>query len=331
MRNALFECAAYRSSKIMSAEIDEIAPQMGDHHGVNLTTFDPRPHKCRPPSYVSVQQVPTPQLTLRQYHQEQYSPAATPSPGLEKRVRRKPSFTSIARATEHSKPLPVAATSYRPQTTQNSVRTLLPSLLPPTPSTPRPPTSASSPSLSSTVDTLPSTPSHTPLLRSSLASRRWFQSEEDGLSEPIRTKRKLTFKQAKRLPHPAPAQHAVAAGGGVWQVHAAIIEVPGGDSSSSGESSGCEPQVTRGRVDAEAETSSSSVTGPEIGERRARTVRFEETAKGEGLGLRVEEAHSQATDTGLTSSFSLSNFKFPAPPGHNWTGTFGKLTSPYAR
>ena len=158
---------------------------------------------------------------------------------------------------------------------------------------------------------------------------QWGGVEQGGFSEPIRTKRKfLPFKQAKRLPHHS-AHHGESEG--TWEVHAAVVDI-GVAIGDLGEFEGEEAGHVASAKSERAERRCPWVGGEEGSSRRkGRLVRFE--------GVETEEKGSGTEDPAspespllekekeptLTSSFSLSKFKFPAPPGSNWEGTFGKI------
>ena len=309
--------------------------EAGPHqHGLapdsHLTSFEPRPHTLAtsytPPVGQSV--APQSHYTLHQFRKQQLSPVLSSPIDLDyKRVRRKPSFSPTDQHPPTApSPSPII-TSHHPQAHLSSHGHLLPSLLPPTPLTPTSRAAISSPSLSSTVDTLPSTPSQTPLQHEEAAFGRWWRPERAELSEPLRSKRKLSFKQAKRLPHPQDgwAGRGGSSSSGIWQIHAAIIEHPTDDENFRNFDS---VRQVRGHVTSE-QHSDTATQHHEIhsspGARKERVVRFEEeTGEPE-----LNDADQQSSQDALTSSYSLSKFKFPAPPGQHWTGTFGKSCERY--
>ena len=185
---------------------------------------------------------------------------------------------------------------------------------------PRP--STTSPSLSSTVDTLQSTPTHTPVQHGASTFEQWRGFETVELSEPIRTKRKFDrFKPAKRLPHyTAPHEE----GEGIWEVHAAVIDVGIGDFEGFRRDAGT--HVTAVEEGKGVEETVRVGTEEKSSGRKGRVVRFEgvETEdSSSGTELSDPTQARQEKEPTLSSSYSLSKFNFPAPPGRTWTGTFG--------
>ncbi|KAK4555873.1 hypothetical protein LTR86_007093 [Recurvomyces mirabilis] len=103
-------------------------------------------------------------------------------------------------------------------------------------------------------------------------------------SQPLFTKRKFpSFTQAKRLPRRT---------SGEWYVYAAVIE---------------------GNAEA---------IHQEAVKKRARSVRFA-GVDSEESDASAHNASGEEKDTTTQSTFTLSNFKFPAPPGKAWADTFG--------
>ena len=260
-------------------------------------------------------------LPLRIRKSQQASPQYSTRDLDYKRVRRKQSFSQLfSRSLEAARPTSSKSSAY-----STSVQSLIPQLLPPLPLTPSFWSASSSPSLSSTVDTLQSTPTHTPIQTTGVGFQPLWESEKVGLREPIRTKRKFSqFKRAKRLPHHTiPGEQS----GVIWRVHAAVIDVGGGYRHGSVQGS---VDAAR-RVSGEASEERAATSGREIqgsgGSRAGRTVRFEGL---EAPSSNSEEETSelvqpsQEKDLTQTSSFSLSKFKFPPPPGYAWDGIFGK-------
>lgn len=326
MKNALFEgAAAHRSRDVMASEA---APRRNGRTPINLTALDRHPENLATLHPHSIGHALLPHLTLHRFRKQQLSPVPSSPPDLDyKRVRRKPSFDDVTQGSSTSSWSPLIVTSPAPQPHFSSVGPLLPSLLPPTPLTPTPRPATSSPSLSSTVDTLPSTPSYTPSQHTEPAFGRWVStggSEPSEPSEPIRTKRKLSFKQAKRLPHPEIREVGSGSGSGIWQVHAAIVDVPGEDVEIRNIDRRVRGDHVTLRREVEGERQHRVAPGSE--EKKGRSVRFKEETR---HSAKNNNAHSrqQSSEGALTSSYSLSNFKFPAPPGHHWTGTFGMSAS----
>lgn len=319
MKNALFEGAGHRSRDVMPARSD---PHTDGYTSANLTSFTLDPQGLTASHSRTLGTPFAPRLTLHQFHKQQLSPVPSSPPDLDyKRVRRKPSFVSAGQERPTSLSSPLIVTSSLPPAQLSSREPLLPSLLPPSPWTPTPPPAASSPSLSSTVDTLPSTPTQTPLQHSRPAFRARESSDWSGLSEPVRTKRKFSFKRAKRLPHPAVRQAGQdSGGGGIWQVHAAIIDFATGEDEfrpSQSSVGGGQSHVTHHQACTDAAPEIDQQQSSERNEKRERSVRFKEESTLIAPGR-------QTDDRALRSEYSLSNFRFPAPRGQYWTGTFGK-------
>nr|POE79879.1 hypothetical protein CFP56_07945 [Quercus suber] len=177
----------------------------------------------------------------------------------------------------------------------------LPPLLPPSSSsTLQTFSSPTSPSLSSTISTLQSTPTHTPVQHSYLTPEQWRSQWDFQFAEPIRTKRKFNLKRAKRLPLSASGGN----GEGVWQVHAAVIDLCGVD-------------VSGGHIDGGQERSKYEAASAA---KQDRSVRF--------TGIKTQsdsEGSYQEKETTGDSSFTLSKFKFPEAPAGNWVGSAGEL------
>ena len=260
-------------------------------------------------------------LPLRIRKSQQASPQYSTRDLDYKRVRRKQSFSQLfSHSFEAARP-----TSFTSSAFSTSVQSSLPQLLPPLPLTPGFRSATSSPSLSSTVDTLQSTPTHTPIQSAGVVFQPLWESEKVGLSEPIRTKRKFSqFKRAKRLPHhKIPREES----GVIWQVHAAVVDVGDGYRRGSVQRSVDAAHGEAGGASEERAASGGREVQSSSGGKAGRTVRFE--------GLEVPSSNSEEEVSGLvqpsqekdltqTSSFSLSKFKFPPPPGYAWEGTFGK-------
>jgi len=122
----------------------------------------------------------------------------------------------------------------------------------------------------------------------------------------VSSKRKFPFAQAKRLP-----RRAVSA----WCVYAAVIE----------QGVGKDLEVSDSTVESEPEAER-DLEEQRIEIRRGRSVRFAEIEKETSSG--AEQSTSGEEKDGTTgSTFTLSKFKFPQPPGHTWAGTFGKVAS----
>ncbi|KAI6807126.1 hypothetical protein KC332_g14080 [Hortaea werneckii] len=177
---------------------------------------------------------------------------------------------------------------------------------PPLPSTPTYSSSIPSPSLTSTISTLQSSVLGTPVPVGCGQQRgyQWNASREEA---PVRYKRKFpNIKQAKRLPRQRASSE--------WCVYAAV------DTGGS-----YKPQVRLDEKTSLPATCSNSESAfkaevPTTGIRTADT--------------RASFHHDSPSVTKVTrtsghrtadSTFSISKFKFPAPPSRDWIGTFGHL------
>lgn len=318
MKNALFEGAAHRSRDVMARNA---TPRTESRTLTDLTSYELQPHRLATPHAASIGHPLAPYLTLHQFRKQQLSPIPSSPPSLDyKRVRRKPSFHSNDPGTPISPSSPLMVTSSVPQAHLSSVKPLLPSLFPPSPHTPTSRPTLNAPSLSSTIDTLPSTPTYTPSQRRGSGFGHWCgiegseRSERSERGAPIHTKRKLSLKQAKRLPHPQAREADGGSRGGIWQVHAAIVDLP--DDGPESRNFDGSVRVAEDRVIAQPQKREFELSNqqalPRSDEKKGRSVRFK------------EENRSQSSEAPLTSSYSLSNSKFPAPSGQRWQGTFGK-------
>ena len=332
MKAALDEGARYGNSPSAVARSPTPLPSRPPRPNVTSLGLDENRKSSETLGTPAVRPV-TPHVTLHQFHKLQRSPTPSLSPELDyKRVRRKQSFSSLIRLPPESGRVPAQFTSSSTLARSRSLQSFPPPLLPPLPLTPIPRPSTNSPSLSSTVDTLQSTPTHTPIQRGFWLPEQWGGVGQGGFSEPIRTKRKfLPFKHAKRLPHHS-AHHGESEGN--WQVHAAVIDIGVGiEDLDLDELEGQEAGHVGGTESQRAERRMPWVGGEErLSRRKGRLVRFEDLGT-EEKGSGTEDPASpespflgQDREPNLTSSFSLSKFKFPAPPGSNWEGTFGKIS-----
>lgn len=316
MKRALDEGAQYGCLPPMAAAAN---PSLIRNPEYNLTTFTLRSQKSSERTGPSLSTPFTPQLTLRQFRQFQQSPVISSSPDLDyRRVRRKKSYAQLAQPSFDSAHFLPPTTSSLPLGHTTSSQSFLPSLLPPLPLTPVPHSGTKAPSLSSTVDTIQSTPTHTPVQHGSPDFGQWREFERVELSEPIRTKRRFPlFKQAKRLPHHT-ALEGGGGGGSVWEVHAVVIDA-GGVASGSGSLERFERGVSGG--------SATKVAVSKLSGKKGRSVRFKGIeGESDSEQSRVPESlHSEEEKVpSLTSSFSLSKFAFPEPPGRTLAATFGK-------
>ncbi|CAK3755153.1 Hypothetical predicted protein [Lecanosticta acicola] len=266
----------------------------------------------------------TPQLTLHEYRRFQQSPVLSASPELDhRRLRRKASSANLA-----GSPLATAfawgpSSSLPDRVESQASRSFLPSFLPPPPTTPEVRPATGSPSLSSTVTTLQSTPTHTPDCRRVSAYPHETHHQHAQCAVPISSKRKFTsFQHAKRFPRRADSS-STEGGNGLWEVYAEVFDL----AQSDGE--GAAAHVTVDRESSGKLWEPTDTAEPVA--RRERCVRFE------GVGDLAGNAGDSAAaasigeekDSTATSTFSLSKFEFPAPPGHdNWGVATDNLNSP---
>ena len=313
---------------------------IGPYPGLDHTTTPFTRHRSTE-SIRHLQRADTPQLTLHDFHRCQQSPLLSTSPGYEqRRVKRKqsidlragrPANAPLSCPTKPDSPLLI-----RPLPPRDQFASVLPHPHPHLyrPTTPRLQHTTTSPSLSSTVTTLQSTPTHTPIFRGGSPFERQRIDDRSELVEPLRTKRKFQSpKRAKRLPHPTDGSGS---GGRIrdssrgendlWEVYAAVfdppVEIEGGFAYGTHTGGAhCE-----GRIEGGFEASQD--------ERGGKGSRFATTDVLEGSGPQQPDAvESASTPAHLqsdqvpagTSSYSLSKFEFPVPPGQdNWAGTFGR-------
>ncbi|KAH9835061.1 hypothetical protein Tdes44962_MAKER08597 [Teratosphaeria destructans] len=186
-------------------------------------------------------------------------------------------------------------------------------LIPLPPSTPQQHPSAASPSLSSTITTLQSTPTQTPVAQPGLNLPSSSEAACRVFLEPLRVKRKFPGpKPPKRLPRRADD--------GGWLVLASVI----GDRESVDHlqvQSVCVPERPRGGLAARGRRPESEG----IKAKQDRSVRFagiwSESDEGESTDRLAQGGGKDATGD---STYTLSNFKFPTPPGYARLGTFGE-------
>jgi hypothetical protein len=325
MKAALDESARHADSPPATAS--SASPLVGRPSHLNVTSLGP--HFGKSSDQVEISSRPsTPHITLHQFHKLQHSPVPS-SPDIDyKRVRRKQSFTSLACLPSEDNPSLPHHTSSPASLHARGSKSLPPSLLPPLPLTQLPQTSTYSPSLSSTVDTLQSTPTHSPIQRVFWPLSPWSGVEQGGFSEPIRTKRKfLPLKHAKRLPHHSAHRTE---GESTWEVHAAVIDVGLDEVNWNELGREADEHVSRGPHEEEQVPPLDGESTSRTRQRKDKIVRFEDSES-------EEDNNSEATSPNvppaegtkvpaLSSSLSLSRFQFPAPPGSNWEGTFGRLS-----
>lgn len=322
-----------------------ISPTLiGPYPGLELSTAAFTRHRSTE-SVGHLQRTGTPQLTLHDFHKCQQSPLLSNPPEYEHRsVKRRPSVNTFAGHPANAPfswaARPASPPLIRPLPPRDQFASVLPHPHPHLSTTPRLQHNTTSPSLSSTVTTLQSTPTHTPILRGGSSFERRGLDDRRELVEPLRAKRKFpSLKRAKRLPHPADGSgRGGGIGGGsgsssssraendLWEVYAAVFDPPvelGGD-------------IVSGTRRATEDREERVFEAPQD-VRGAKEVRFAtgEVLDGSAGGyLHAADGSSKSThphqnqEPAGTSSYSLSKFEFPVPPGHdNWAGTFGKHLS----
>ncbi|KAK1823997.1 hypothetical protein LTR12_001530 [Friedmanniomyces endolithicus] len=282
------------------------SPHLGQYLDHNVTTRSPR-NFSKP--FASLSSPTTPHSEHEIHDLERHSifsswqiPHSTSPP-----LRRKPSHIDLA-ATDYGQlsgaDVVTLASSrlapIRPQQQQQLAPALLPAFSPvqqqqlPTPR---------SPSLSSSITTLQSTPTYSPVLPGGGPFDQW----QSAAFTQVSSKRKFPFTKAKRLP-----RRAVSA----WCVYAAVIE------------QGIEKEfeVSDSTVESESEAERDSEEQRiEVG--RGRSVRFAEPEKENSSGAE-QSTSGEEKDATTGSTYTLSKFKFPQPPGHTWAGSFGHATEP---
>lgn len=302
----------------------------------DLTSF--RPSGPQPPKIVdqSLEKPANPHTPRDQFQQYHHSPWSSSTPSEYKRVRRKQSSFDLSGPPRDLDDWPLSSPSFSPYLPSSSPEAYFSRYQPPPPLLPPFRSSPTSPSLSSTVDTLPSTSPRTPFQRVELPFDQWSSGEPSELSEKFRTKRKFPqLKVAKRLPHPAPSHYH--GGDGTWEVHAAVIDL---GEIRKVESDSSEYTVREHVIRAEE----SSPPRPSTAGKKGRSVRFEDASAAKHnrspspspsltppfppSPLRPNPTEHTASDEHTqSSSYTLSKFKFPAPPGYTWAGTFGESSS----
>ena len=327
MKTALDESAA-RHADSPPATASSASPFMGRPSHLDVTSLGP--HFGISSDHVEPSNRPsTPHVTLHQFHKLQHSPVLS-SPDIDyKRVRRKQSLTTLARLPSEGNPSLTHHMSSPTSLRASGSKSLLPSLLPPILPTQLPQSSTYSPSLSSTVDTLQSTPTHSPIQRVFWPLGPWSGVEQGGFSEPIRTKRKfLPLKQAKRLPHHTTPRTE---GESTWEVHAAVIDVgfEQGDLDDLGGEA--EELFSGGRDEEERVRALDRRSTSRTRRGKDKIVRFEDSESEDDSNSEAGSPHVLSAKgtkkPAPSSSLSLSRFRFPAPPGSNWEGTFGRLSN----
>ncbi|KAK0785231.1 hypothetical protein LTR02_000373 [Friedmanniomyces endolithicus] len=283
------------------------SPHLGQHSDHNVTTRSPR-NFSKP--FASPSSPTTPHSEHEIHDLERHSifsswqiPHSTSPP-----LRRKPSHIDLA-ATDYGKlsgadAVTLASSRLAPIRRQQQQQQLAPTLLPafsPEPQQQLP--TPKSPSLSSSITTLQSTPTYSPVLPGGGPFDQW----QGAAFTQVSSKRKFPFTQAKRLP-----RRAVSA----WCVYAAVIE------------QGIEKdfEVSDSTVESESDAER-GLEEQRIEVRRGRSVRFAEIEKETSSGAE-QSTSGEEKDATTGSTYTLSKFKFPQPPGHTWAGSFGHATEP---
>ena len=287
-----------------------------------------------PPHHVTDHPPSSPSLSCAQSEpRRRYHHFSGPSPSSYrsfKTIRRKRSFVRAASAPIPSSPTPhhrspvALSTSARPPTPDpRQPQPSLPLFLARARTFEIPRPAPTSPSLSSTIDTLPSTPALSPIHRFDEWCHDSVQHpggdhQDTAWVEPVRSKRRFDrFKRAKRLPHPRDTSHSNSAGD-IYQVHAAVFP--------------CESQEHASHPSTHHERPHSRLDCDRDG-RSAHTHIDHASIKPLGFHHSTPDKHAspppdkQRELPTLTSSFSLSNFRFPPPPGRTWAGALGPCLS----
>lgn len=288
-------------STIDTAEV----PFMGPYLDPNVTTFESRRNFSKPFRLPS--QPSSSHITIHEFQQRQQSPRLAPSPDVDSHIlRRKNSLRHLAG--DEGASVAVEAPLHPPAPLIVSSQPL------PAPSTPQHHPAVTSPSLSSTGTTLQSTPTQTPpaYLPTNNQRRRGIDVDElVGLK--VRTDRYFPhIKQAKRLPRRAVDN--------TWCVYAAVIR--------ECDEADVQPVAGVHLVESKLEASGRIARPERRGlARRDRSVRFAGVWSESDLDSE-KNTSGEEKDTTRDSTYTLSKFKFPTPPGYNWAGTFGHLSEP---
>lgn len=281
---------------------------------------DPAPPK-RPPT-PDPRHTPRPRTPHSPYHSSSSLPGGEP----QRRLRRRPTAIFVGSDAQPQKPAhwPCSTETEPLLVSQYPSEPTLTPLLPLPPSTPSP-RFATSPSLSSSGTTVQSSPTLTPTTAhfggSCSEPKQPTQAPEVFHARDIR-KGTVDLRRAKRLPHREQ---------GVWEVHA-VVHVSSGNLGKEGQQ-GEKDQGDQGGLQQgghlTTETSqqlpASDHQDPVRNNPRYRPRRHK--------GFQGIHSESASREGGLrtapeldTSSYSLSKFHFPAPPGNYYVGSGG--TSP---
>jgi hypothetical protein len=288
----------------------------------------------RPPT-PDPRRTPTPHPPRRPY------PASPPTEG-QRRLRKKPTAIFVG-----SEP-PGQATAHKPCSIEagpffdasHSLHHTLPSLLPLLPSTPSP-RFAASPSLSSSGTTVQSSPTLTPTsghFTSSYSERPISTKGLDSFRTWDYNQGKFGLRRAKRLPHREE---------GLWEVHA-VVQVSevsegcggsGGISQRQGQGQGqhkhyewCAQQQRQTGVSATSLPQESAISNSATTEKPSAQSRVpancnnatHQDTRLEGYHGLYSQPTKRKTQALESSSFSLSKYHFPAPPGDYRIGLSGE-------
>jgi hypothetical protein len=293
-------------------------PLLGEHLDINLTTLALPRNFSKP--FGSAEHPPSPQITLHEFRKRQQGPSLAPSPDFHVRpLRRKASSASLSSSVFAAEAREASVVRELPLVQSASSNDILPPLPSLFPTTPQQDGAAASPSLSSTVTTLPSTPTQTPSSHCTDLRTQYSQEERVALVEPLQTKRKYPCtKQYKRLPRRADE---------AWRVYAAIVDESGGgdgDEFERGPAAGAHAsEAPRGGLVGGRRPRAEDGAGG----KRDRSVRFAGIWTDSDVGSESLETPEEREHT-ADSTYTLSKFKFPTPPGYGWAGTFGKTLLP---
>jgi hypothetical protein len=284
---------------------------------------------------------PDPRRTPTPHPPRRSNPLSPPTEG-QRRLRKKPTAIFVGseppgQATIH-KPYPIETRPFFDAS--HSSHHTLPSLLPLLPSTPSP-RFATSPSLSSSGTTVQSSPTLTPTSGHFTSSCNELPPSTKGLdsfSTWNYNQGKFGLRRAKRLPHREQ---------GLWEVHAVVhvSEVSEGcsDSGSARQGQGqghlqhkhyewCAQQQRRAGFPATSLPQESAISNSATTEERV--AQYRDSANRNNAAhqsTRPERPHGlyseptrRKTQALESSSFSLSKYHFPAPPGDYRIGLSGE-------
>jgi len=276
-------------------------PLMSPYPDPNVTTLERRPNFSKP--FQPPSQPSSSHMTLHEIRQRQQQCRLAPSPDIDSHaLRRKHSRRDFAGDVRPA--VAIEAPVHPPAPLIVSSHPL------PVPSTPQHHPAVTSPSLSSTGTTLQSTPTQTPPAYLPTDNQRRRDVDIDDLVElKVRADRNFPYiKQAKRLPRRA-ADNA-------WCVYAAVI----GEGCEADIQPAAGVRLVESKLEAGGRVARPERRGPA---RRDRSVRFAGVWSESDLDSE-KTTSGEEKDTTRDSTYTISKFKFPTPPGYTWAGTFGK-------